>query len=152
MENNHEVMVRTDGTAAEFPYKASAAQKNGTFDTQEFERLYELRWQAIIKLVYILDEHKKKFYHPQLFERIWQQKLAFILTATSKEEMKDILRPKLPRYNGAACVPSKYLCPEEELLMLTEATMRKPLNDAASKRFAELFELIYGKHIEELCA
>lgn len=152
MENNYEEMARTDGTDAEFLHKASATLKKSTCDTRESERLYELRWQAIIKLVYILNEYKKKFYYPQLFERIWQQKLAFILTATSKKEMKNILRPKLPRYNGVAGVPSKYLCPEEELLMLAEATQHGPLNDVALKRFAELFEQIYGKRIEELRA
>lgn len=152
MENNYEEMARTDGSTVEAVLKIAEAISEIMLDTTAPPKLRELRVQAVSQLLCDMKKYTKFSYRPDLIERIWTQKLEYILRAKSKSEIDEILQPKPPHYNGAAFVPSPYLCPEEELLAWAEISLCAPLKEAGFKRYMELFEQVYGKRIEELCA
>lgn len=144
--------TRSNPLDPDFAMKVSEALAAVMADEKTPCRLRNLRLDAIVQLSHIIEGYKKKLYLPVLVEAIWQKKLDFIMGATSNMQMEEILNPKPPHYNGAAFIPSRYLCPEEELLLWTETSLWRMPDEAAIKRHMDLFEQVFGKRAENLQA
>lgn len=119
-------------------------------DTKTSQKLRDLKLRAVHRVSDIVQKYREQFYDPALVDQIWHKKLAFIMGAKSKGELDEILNPRPPHYNGAGFTSSEYLCPEEELLAWSEASLRAPLTAEGFKRYTELFEQVYGMLIENL--
>lgn len=76
---------------------------------------------------------------PAFFENIADQKCRFIEKATTKQEMKEILTPCKPIFNGREItVNSPYHVPAEELLIWSATCLIAPLNAHATQRMLKL--------------
>ena len=108
-------------------------------DPDVTDQLFELRFHALRELHGIITALQKRNYHARLLLGIAKKKGDMILAAKSKTELREILHPKEPHFNGVRFQPGPYLTPEEELICWSEASLRAPLNSAGYERFKERF-------------
>lgn len=86
-----------------------------------------------------------------IINQIFKAKIAFILEANTKKEIKEILKPSISKYDGNKYVPSgKYHIPAEELVILCNTSMIAPLSYEATKRVKELCQLVLGDEIKKI--
>lgn len=76
----------------------------------------------------VREYHEKGFMEKLLFQ-IARKKLYFLMEAKTKKDVKEILRPSVPVYNGNAFVPrGPFHVEEEELVLWSIASIKAPLN------------------------
>lgn len=63
--------------------------------------------------------------------------------AATQAEIKRILGPRCPRYDGNKFVEDPYILPEEELIGWSCVSLQVPLNAVGAARFQELFNRIF---------
>lgn len=114
------------------------------------DKLRELRFSAAMTLRGYLNRYKKHNYLDKLLVGIAEKKSKMIMEITSKSEMDKMLHPHAPTYDGVKFIPNKYLVPEEELICWSETSLRAPLNEAAFKRYMELFEQILPEESKKI--
>ena len=114
------------------------------------ERICDLRFWAIKEMQQYLWHYKKLGYMPKLLCAIARKKCEMLLTLTTKAEIERLVKPLCPRYDGNRFIPDQYSIPEEELICWNEAFLRAPLNEAAFKRYLELFRRVFPEESRAL--
>ena len=129
------------------PYIAEIIASNKLTDDQR-----ELQLRAIFKLRSILKYYANRHYLSKLINAIAEKKGAMILKVTSKTEMKLVLQPDCPRYDGNRFITGKYNVPEEELIAWSEVSLNAggPLCSYACERYKELFISILPEYADGL--
>lgn len=107
------------------------------------EHLKKLRIAALNKVQRRLNAYHHLGYIRQLTTAIAEKKCSMIQKATSQAEMKQILGPRYPRYDGNKFVEDPYILPEEELIGWSCVSLQVPLNAVGAARFQELFNRIF---------
>lgn len=117
------------------------------------QELFCLRMQAIRKLRALVAQFEKEGFLNDLVETVFCKKAAFIMKATSKTGISNILKPSVPHYDGGGFYPgSPYHVEEEELLLWSRTSMLSPLIPSAQKRFEDLFKKYCGEEAGDLVA
>ncbi|OUQ55213.1 hypothetical protein B5E58_12690 [Tyzzerella sp. An114] len=88
----------------------------------------------------IIEEYENMGFKDELLLAVTKKKIEFINNAKFKIEIKQILKPSVPKYNFGNFIFSKYHIEEEELLLWSVMSLKAPLNDEGFKRYFELFE------------
>ncbi|CUX24270.1 hypothetical protein [Clostridium sp. C105KSO13] len=105
------------------------------------EELFCMRMQAIQQLRAIAARYEKERFMEKLVEPVFCKKAAFIMAATTKAQIKEIMEPSVPFYSGGMFYPrNDYHVEEEELLLWSKASLAGLLIPSGVKRFEELFE------------
>ena len=110
----------------------------------------KLQVSAIVQIRSRLDNYSERGIVPFLINEIAKKKGEMVINATTKSELAKILALKCPHYNGNTFVPDKYIIPEEEIIMWSETSFIAPLNDAAQKRYQELFSKLFPKQAKDI--
>lgn len=120
-------------------------------DDQISEELRSRRFDAIRKMRGIAVRYEKEGFLTGLVETVFCKKVDFIMKARTKAELKEILRPSMPRYSGGKFYPdSPYHVDEEELILWSKTSLKGPLIPQGNERYQELFEKYVGsKEIEK---
>ena len=114
------------------------------------EKLRNAKTEAFLKLRSHLDKYSQAGYDLVLLGRIARKKGQFLMDAKSKAEIKKIMEPSEPVFNGTVFLTDPYLLPEEELICWSEVSLRTPLNEYGLKRYQELFTLVFPKRSKEI--
>lgn len=106
----------------------------------------ELRLNALGNLtVYLRALISDNDFLPELIDTVCIKKIAFIMQAETVGEIREIMKPPRPVYStGRIECPSTYHIDEEELLMWARLSPNNNLVSAASDRYMELFEKVFG--------
>lgn len=111
------------------------------FDNLSPEKVKKLRKESVSRLLPFILEYNRQGFLWGLIKTVFEKKIDFIMTATTKQEMDEIIKPSLPFYNYAAFVPkSSYHVEEEELILWSIASLQSVLKPEAVKRFQYLFQ------------
>ncbi len=113
------------------------------FNFEDTEQLRELRFTGLRSLDKALRLQRQDGIREDLLLAIAEKKSKMIANATSKTEIKKILSPKAPHFDGNKFIPDEYTLPEEELIGWSRASLKAPLIDSAAKRFQEVFQQVY---------
>lgn len=79
-----------------------------------------------------------------------QKKSRIICEAESISQLKEMVKPCEPYWNGGEFKTGPYHVPEEELLIWSEISLEMVLNDAGYRRYAELFMELFPEEGEEI--
>ena len=101
-----------------------------------------LRFDAMKRVQDSLCYYEKLGYMPKLLCAIAEKKCKYIMAATAKADMEQIVKPCCPHYDGNRFIPDKYGIPEEEIICWSETSLKAPLNSEACKRYRELFQQV----------
>lgn len=104
------------------------------------DKVRVLRFNGIRELMGIAEGYASQGMVQKPIEEMWHHKLPFILNATSKAVIKEILKPSTPNYNGAEFMAkSPYHSEGEELMLWSLTSLRGPLISSGFDRYMELF-------------
>lgn len=81
---------------------------------------------------------------------IMEKKSRMILKAKSKEELKEIVKPSVPRGSYGQFFSGPYHVEEEELIIWSKASLEAPLNEDGVKRYQELFTKFFPEQAAEI--
>jgi len=109
------------------------------------ERVRTLRYGALYMLRCQLEHYSKRGYIQRLLCEIAEKKCKMIMSATTRMEMDEILRPGIPKYDGSKFIPGKYYVAEEELICWSEISLRAPLKEVGVIRYSEVFRTVFPK-------
>lgn len=111
-----------------------------------------LHFDALKQLQGQLRFYKERGFLSKLLCGIAEKRGEMILKTSSKTEMKRVMRPHAPHYDGAKFVPDQYSIPEEEIIAWSETSLHGPLIEPALKRFMELFKQLFPEEYAEVIA
>lgn len=116
------------------------------------DRLALEKISAILSLYAIANTYRKEgFREDIIIHPIIRKKIAFIKTATSKSELKEILGPPKVRYDGNKIRPvGSYTIPEEELIFWSRTSLLAPIITPADDRYREVFKEIFPDISKEI--
>lgn len=121
------------------------------FDNTISEKVKDLRKESTLKLLPIILEFHRQQFKVETIKTILEKKINFILNATTKAEMQEILSLSVPYYNYAEIVPKgRFHVEEEELLLWFGCLSQCALNEEATKRIWYLCEKLYPKEVENV--
>ena len=112
-------------------------------DEKASDDLKGLRIDALKKIQRNLNHYHHLGYIPELTRAIAEKKCRMIKEAASKTEMKKILQPRCPHYDGEKFLEDPYIIPEEELICWSYASLHFPLNSICAARFQEVFKRVF---------
>jgi len=107
------------------------------------DKVRALRFDGVRRLMGIANGYAREGMIEKPIVEMWNHKIPFVMGATSKVVMEEILKPSKPRYNGGGFVPgSPYHSEAEELMLwsLTSLWGGGPLISDGQKRYEELFK------------
>lgn len=116
------------------------------FDEKASDKIKELRINGLLELNSYLQYYKNCGYMESLINKIANKKVKMIMQITSKSEMKKMLKPSCPYFNGSKFIPDEYHVIEEELICWSETSLQAPLNEIGFKRYAELFDIVFPEY------
>ncbi len=114
------------------------------------DRVRELRLSAFQELQKHLTLYENLGYMDKLLYGIAEKKGAMILKITSRTEMAKMIKPHCPHFDGNKFVPDAYYVPEEELICWSQASLQRPLNNIACKRYLEVFREVLPEESKAL--
>lgn len=76
---------------------------------------------------------------------IMEKKSRMILEASTKQELQEIVKPSVPRWNYGTFLTGPYHVLEEELIMWSKASLAAPLNEDGTRRYQEVFSKLFPK-------
>ena len=112
-------------------------------DEDASEHLKELRIAALNQVLRRLNAYHHLGFIRPLTTAIAEKKCSTIQKAATQAEIKRILGPRCPRYDGNKFVEDPYILPEEELIGWSCVSLQVPLNAVGAARFQELFNRIF---------
>ena len=80
---------------------------------------------------------------PGLLCVIAEKKCRYIMAATTKADMEQIIKPHCPYYDGNRFIPGPYSIPEEEMICWSETSKKEPLTSVGLGRYLELFHQVF---------
>lgn len=111
------------------------------FDNLSSEKVKKLRKESVSRLLPFILEYNRQRFLWSLIKTIFEKKIDFVMTATTKQEMDEIIRPSLPFYNYSTFVPKGfYHVEEEELILWSVVSTQSLLKPEAVERFQYLFK------------
>lgn len=137
----------------EFVYFEVVAEAIATieFDGVSSEKVKDLRKESVLKLLPVILEFHRQRFRVETIKTILKKKIAFILNATTKAEMQEILSFSVPYYNYVEIVPKgRFHVEEEELLLWFGCLSQCALNEEATKRIWYLCKKLYPKEVENV--
>lgn len=88
---------------------------------------------------------------PWLAVRIAREKSRMIAEAESLSEIREILKPSVSvRGSNGEFGPGKYGVLEEELILLSKASLEAPFTDAGYRRFEAVFTELFPEEAEKI--
>ena len=112
-------------------------------------KLFDVKMAAIFKAGGIAKSYEKEFMNDRLSNVICAKKIAFILEATSKKEIDEILKFPKVHYNGNEVVPSgRFHIIEEELLLWSRTSLYSTLHRAGFDRYVKLFKEVFPEYAD----
>ena len=107
-------------------------------------KIREMRKESVLQLLPHALSFFNRGYRLDIILTIIRKKGNFILGATTKQEITDIMKPSLTYYNYQELVPkTPYHIEEEELLLMMEAISSCQLNELAINRIFTLYRKIF---------
>lgn len=119
-------------------------------DEKISDDLRSLRIDGLNKLYSYLEYYKDCMYMESLINTIAEKKAKMIMQIKSKEKMNKMLTPSSPRFDGIKFISDEYNVIEEELIWLSETSLRGPLNEIGFKRYIELFNIVFPEYKDTL--
>lgn len=120
---------------------AAQAWTSIEFDNLSSEKVKKLRKESVFRLLPFILEYNRQRFLWSLVKTIFEKKIDFVMTATTKQEMDEIIKPSLPFYNYSTFVPKgSYHIEEEELILWSIASLQSVLKPEATERFKYLFK------------
>lgn len=120
---------------------AAQAFTNIEFDNLSPEKVKKLRKESVSRLLPFVLEYNRQGFLWGFVKNIFEKKIDFIMIATTKQEMDEIIKPSLPFYNYSTFVPkSSYHVEEEELILWSIVSTQSLLKPEAVERFQYLFQ------------
>lgn len=115
-------------------------------DTSLSKSIREKKIEALCKTAaFVLNLAEHSCYDPLILEGYAKKKSHFILNAQSCGEIDEIMAPSKPYYDGNKFRDRKYQVDEEELIDWCQASLRVPLNSAATERMLALMCRVFPK-------
>lgn len=127
-----------DYSFALIPYYAQVITEGDISDT-----IRKRRFDALRKLHSQLNFYKSRGYDASLLCSLAVRKSELIMKASTNAEMTQLCNPKPPHYDGVRFHASPYLTFEEELICWCEASLLAPLDNAAVRRYMEVFRQVF---------
>lgn len=124
-------------------YTLSMAIATVLCDNGVKDSVRELRFSALRSLAGRIKSYRDHGYVERVVDAIAEKKCAFILAATTKTQMMEILKFSAPKYNGAEFFTGKYHVLEEELIGWSETSLRAPLSNTGTKRYMTVFKQVF---------
>ena len=102
-----------------------------------------LRFDAMRQVQDYLHHYEMLGYMPGLLCVIAEKKCRYIMAATTKADMEQIIKPHCPHYDGNRFIPGPYSIPEEEMICWSETSKKEPLTSVGLGRYLELFHHVF---------
>lgn len=102
-----------------------------------------LRFDAMRQVQDYLHHYEVLGYMPGLLCVIAEKKCRYIMAATTKADMEQIIKPHCPHYDGNRFIPGPYSIPEEEMICWSETSKIEPLTSVGLGRYLELFHQVF---------
>lgn len=126
-------------------YLLTEAMTNVVLDVNCSEALRTKKMEAVQNAFAINRGYEKHDFREDLLETLLAKRLVMIRDATTAGQLKEIMNPKPPRFDGNKFYPaSVYSIPEEEMIAWSIVSLAAPLNESATKRYLTLFEQFFG--------
>ena len=120
---------------------------------EEKEEVKDWRFEAMIRLRNYAGYFESKGFISELIEKMFCKKAEFIMEASTKHEINEILKQSTPHYDGNKFVPTgRFYVEEEELMLWSLTSLNGPLISAGYDRYVEVFEAYLGKKVEDMAA
>lgn len=105
------------------------------------DNVRDLRFNGVRRLMDIAESYAKQGIIVKPITEMWLHKIEFVLRATSKAVMEEILKPSTPRYDGGKFIPkSPYHSEAEEMILWSLTSLRGPLISSGFDRYMSLFK------------
>ena len=115
------------------------------------DKVLELRFNGVRRLKRIVEGYAREGIIALPLMEIWKHKLPFVLGATSKTAMEEILLPSAPRYFGGRFQPkTEYHSEAEEMILWSFTSLRGPLISEGFDRYLELFNKYFGYNVKSV--
>lgn len=102
-----------------------------------------LRFDAMRQVQDYLHHYEMLGYMPGFLCVIAEKKCRYIMAATTKADMEQIIKPHCPHYDGNRFIPGPYSIPEEEMICWSETSKKEPLTSVGLGRYLELFHQVF---------
>ncbi|WP_368377411.1 hypothetical protein [[Clostridium] symbiosum] len=79
-----------------------------------------------------------------------EEKSRMITQAHTKQELAEILKPSIPRWNYGSFMEGPYHVRAEEAILWSKASLEAPLNEDGYKRYMEAFIEFFPEFKKEL--
>lgn len=121
---------------------------------EEKEEVKDGRFEAMVRLRNYAGYFENQGFLSELIEKMFCKKAEFIMEASTKQEIDEILKPSTPHYyDGNKFVSTgRFYVEEEELMLWSLTSLKEPLIPAGYDRYVELFEAYFGKKVEDIAA
>ncbi len=119
-------------------------------DTNVKDEVKNLRISALQDIRSRLEAYRTHGYNGGLLCAIAQKKGEMIMKISSKTQMAKVVKVSCPHFDGNKFVPDAYNVLEEEMIGWSLASLKAPLNDAAFKRYMEIFGKVYPAAYERI--
>ena len=117
---------------------------NIEYDNSIPESIKKIRKESVTQLLPIFLEFHRQGFRPDLVKKAFEKKVAFVLQAKTKAEIKEIEKLSMPYCNYAEIVPrGQFHIEEEEMLLWFGIAPSCKLKPEAIDRICTLFQKLY---------
>ena len=108
------------------------------------DKLAADRLGALRKTWALVESYAEDGFDEKVLDAIMEKKADMILKASSIRDIRELSQPPKPSFDGRRWHTAKNAVPEEEMVWWSKASLRGPLNHAATMRYLELVQNFYG--------
>ena len=119
-------------------------------DQRKMNPLKQASLQALISVRQTVTGYTEDYFAFFLVLSIMEKKSRMIITASTKGELQEIVKPSVPSWNYGNFLTGPYHVLEEEAILWSEASLEAPLNDDGVRRYQEVFSKLYPEQAEEI--
>lgn len=106
--------------------------------------------QALLRVRQTVTGYAEDYFAFFLVLSIMEKKSRMIITASTKGELQEIVKPSVPSWNYGNFLTGPYHVLEEEAILWSEASLEAPLNDDGVRRYQEVFSKLYPEQAAEI--
>lgn len=106
--------------------------------------------QALLRVRRTVTGYAEDYFAFFLVLSIMEKKSRMIITASTKRELQEIVKPSVPSWNYGNFLTGPYHVLEEEAILWSEASLEAPLNDDGVRRYQEVFSKLYPEQAAEI--
>ncbi len=119
-------------------------------DSSMNESLIIEKFNSLLKLNAMLIQFADDCIVSKLLDAIGTKMGDMIMSATTVAELRKIIKPKLPHYNGVKFMPDKYNIPELEVILWSKTSLIAPLNEIGYKRYLGLMKDLFPEEMRDI--